>query len=64
MGAWRCSGNLRVRTLTGLYTQTHENFRVSGFRSVPASSDGLGAARRRGQYVVKGSGARGVRCRP
>jgi hypothetical protein len=47
----------------GSYALIHENFRVPGFLSIPASSDRLGAARRQGQYAVKGSGARGV-CYP
>jgi hypothetical protein len=59
MATWSCSGNLRVGTLTGWYAQTHENFKVSGFRSVPESSERLGATRRQGQYAVNGSGARG-----
>ena len=40
----------------GLYAQIHENFRVPSFLSVPASSDRLGAARRRGRDAGKGSG--------
>ena len=41
---------------TGLYAQIHENFRVPGFLSVPASFDRLGAACRQGQDAGKGSG--------
>ena len=47
------SAALSVREL---YAQTHENFRILGFLSVPASSDGLVAARRQVHYAGKGSG--------
>ena len=40
----------------GLCAQIHENFRVPSFLSVPASSDRLGAVRRRGRDAGKGSG--------
>jgi hypothetical protein len=59
MAAWSCSGNLLFGTLTGLCAQTHENFRIPGFLSIPAFSDHLGAARREGQCAVKGSDERG-----
>jgi len=61
MATWSCSGNMRFDTLTELPALIHDSFRILGFLSVPASSDRLGAARRQGQYAVKGSGARGVR---
>jgi hypothetical protein len=60
MATWSCSGNLRFGTLTGLYALIHDSFKIPGFLSVPASSDRLGAARRQGQYAVKGAAARGV----
>lgn len=40
--------------ILGSYAPIHENFRVLGFLSVPASYDRHGAARRQGQLPSKG----------